>query len=484
MKTGIRSTMAMACAGLGLALLFGACSSSESRYDYNGSFADQQRAEFSYLSDEKVKSFRSELHQYVNAMAAEDALTVSTLASRLSQSALRYSAAIESGLYDSDSAERRQVSAALMGFSGQVAYAPRLIDVIAAPADDEAEEAVRVYASLGLVALGNALKEAPNDNQRAGIMSALGAMTVNTDESWQVRNNAVAAYGQSYNEAYGDSLRPLLDAVQNDPDPNVREMALIELGDARSELAVPEIAQAALGHPDVRTREAAAVALGRIPSQRALTALRSAMATEADLGVRRKLLVAVAGQRDVADAETLVNYVQPYLYDMEPELRVAAVIASEKIGDALAVEGLVQATRDESPRVRLAAVSALSTVTPKEDMYEKMIIPVVDTLNDGDTEVATRAYSFLRSYTGQNYTMDRETWLTNYFYTKHPDRDPVTANLGNPRPRLSSIYGTQTTQPNRNTGRNTRQTWNRNTRTNTNNRNTRTNTRNTRTQRR
>ena len=413
---------------------------------------EQESREYGYLSEEKVRHFKDQLFKLREAMRTENAADQVSLRSNLASQAVRYRAALESGLRDKDSMRRRAIAGAMLGFTGDPRYANDLASVAS---DENEDSSVRLYAMAGLAELGSLINES---GSRERIMPLIRKLLLPTASSAGLRVNAVTAYARAYSAARGDLLAPLTDAAAQDPDNQVRRQALLELGDIGDPSAVPSISSIALNDPSIDIRATAAVALGRIPDPQSLQALASAHG-DPSATVRMQVVFALGAQQAIAP-DQVVELVVDSLADFDDSVRRSAAITAGRLGDTRCTVPLLQTLSDRSDNVRLAALGSLSRVVTPE--RERDAFPVVGLLNDGDPIISTEAHRTLKRITGRAISASTDEWLK-YYYVKYPELDPEVQYKDDPKPRFqqSSIRGgtrtggtavpRSTTTPRRNT---------------------------------
>ncbi len=149
--------------------------------------------------------------------------------------------------------------------------------------------------------------------------------------------------------------REALEAAREDPDPQVRLRAGIELGPEGTDV----LAHLADGEgADDATTEKAVAALGeRLPVDRALSILRGALRTRRTATARA--CIGVLGARGGAEASMMLARV---LAVESAELAAAAAAALADTNDASAEEPLVAALDSPHDEVRIAAAQALGRV--------------------------------------------------------------------------------------------------------------------------
>ena len=194
---------------------------------------------------------------------------------------------------------------------------------------------------------------------------------------WKVRSQAAEKLGESKDPRAVEALVKAL----KDKDRNVREAAAGSLGRIGDASAVDALLEA-LKDYDQCVRRAAADALGMIRDERVIERLlpmlkdpdsefRSAVARTLEiicgghLTDRQHAACAVARMKWDDLASMGVPAIEPLLgalEDPKSQVRIGAVQALEKIGDARAIEPLVGLLKDSEPKVQEAAAWALAAI--------------------------------------------------------------------------------------------------------------------------
>jgi hypothetical protein len=174
------------------------------------------------------------------------------------------------------------------------------------------------------------------------------------DPRWFVVRNAILVLR---GRADASALEPLTAALGH-PDARVRKEALLALAHVGGESAA-QLAASKLSDPDVDVRRAAAMVTGALASVRALKPLLERLDDEKDPDVQETILLALGQIGDPGAVPAIEKRAVPGLFTRaQSSLRVAAYRALAAIGTPHARELLSQAADDRDPVVR-DAVSQL-----------------------------------------------------------------------------------------------------------------------------
>ena len=174
-----------------------------------------------------------------------------------------------------------------------------------------------------------------------------------SNTSTYVRINAAEALGQGG----GDVCVPaLIEALESDPVPNVRQCAARSLGDLKAANAVSALL-AALEDSDLRVARAAARALGQIGDIQAEEKLLH-LITHDDPLLRQASAQSLGLIGSSASARHLIGA----LDDPKWIVRQAAAEALGRLGDPLTIPALELVLQDEREIVRVAALRALKMI--------------------------------------------------------------------------------------------------------------------------
>lgn len=427
---------------LGMLLLgvLAGCSSSPSAVDNDG--------QPTYIDDPTLENFDRSLGELSLAIQRADADTEMAMRAKISETSRMYQKALLSALYDNHSTPRRALAGVMLGFTGDAAVIPALLEKV----NDSSEHiSVRLNSMLGLQTMGDKLRDYP---QHKELMRTLTVNMEDKDAPYTMRRAAVYTYAVAYDGVQNDSILPLRNRFLADNDLRVQVAAINAMGDIGDVAAVNDLSIVGLSHPDHVVRAASAIALGKISDpQRVIPALEGATLDEV-ANVRRHSIDALSRHYG-SDPERVYVSVLSGLADFDERVREAAALALARIRDERAIEPLLQATGDRTAVVREAAATALGLLISPE--REKEAYPLVELLSDQAPGVQISAMQSLERVTRQsNLGNDQQRWRK-FFYTKYPDLDPANMYEGKPKPRFSSgISGSAsrprtTSTPSRNT---------------------------------
>lgn len=456
MRTKRTFTSASVIAASALAMLIGGCSSTpEGTESSEARYSDTEARTYSYLTEADLQNFHNQLVAYADAMSAESdsansVNSVEGMRQRLSAQAINYEAAFRSGVFDEESVSHRQVSAAMLGFTGNPEFAFLLSEM----ARDQSEQIrVRVGATIGLFELGAAINQS---NKREAVMFALRELILPNERNSSMRLNCVTAYARAYSPEMGDALTPLLNALSEDPDEIVRRQVLYELKEIGDPATVSIVAAEAMDGAEPQTRATAALALGGIKHPKSMEALLM-IAEDDNAEVRMQAIYSLAQIADSTNQDAVIDVLINALYDVDVDVRRAAASAAAKLEDPRLVTPLASATSDRNDKVREAAINAMSVVVKKDS--EKVAYVLVNALDDPDVDVSNASYRALKEITNTNISRSSEAWR-DWFYKQYPDLNPETQYKNSPRPPWSGTgIGSSTRRSSsgttsRNTGRN------------------------------
>lgn len=454
-----RAAMTLLASGL-LVSAVGCSSTSDNDTAGEAGYEAAQMRNYSYLSQETVENMHSQLIEYsaqlrVQKLGDDGGNMADGLRQRLTAQAINYKDALRSGINDEESTQRRQISAAMLGFTGDPAFAY----VLAQRASNIDEHpAVRINATVGLFELGEAINQSP---QRREVMFTLRQLMLPADSTSSLRVNCVTAYARAYSPELDDTLAPLLNALREDSDEDVRRQVLYELREIGDPSVVSEIAAEAEDGAEPQTRAAAALALGGIKHPKSVEALRN-IAGDENAEVRMQAIYSLSEIADSTNRDLIIDVLINALYDTDVDVRRSAAKASERLDDARLVLPLASATSDRNDKVREAAINAMAVVVKKDTEREAYVL--VNALDDPDQDVSNASFRALKKITDKNLARSSESWR-DWFYVQYPDLNPETQYKDSPRPpwsgtgigstRRSSSSGSTRTS-NRNFSRNTR----------------------------
>jgi HEAT repeat protein len=401
--------------------------------------AVNERGEHVYIDDHTLEALDRDLQKLAYAIRMGDTRAENAQRARLSQNARLYQKALLSAVYDDSSTSRRALAGIMLGFTGDSAVIPVLLE----KANSQREaESVRLNSTLGLSAMGDRLRDYTD---QSFLREVLVANMQDNTSSFTLRRASVDAYAVAFDRQHGFTIDPLLRRMITDPEPRVQVAAINAMGAIGDPVVVDDLENSGLGSPVVEIRVASAIALGRIEgSARVISALEQAC-RDSNVLVRRHSIDAVSRHYE-QDADRVYQIVLTGLADFDDRVREAAAIALARINDERGIEPLLQATGDRTAVVRQAAASSVGRLLPTD--REKEAFPLVELLTDQNPDVVNAAISSLSTITSSDYGSNQTQWRR-YFYGKYPELDPARRYEGQPRPRVSSGIGqrraTQTT---------------------------------------
>ena len=226
------------------------------------------------------------------------------------------------------------------------------------------EKDISVAVSLGIenglrrsIGVSNQVELADTVRDRKERVSLALIEALESEENPEVRANLVHTLGDLESEV---SLEALGRVLGEDPDLEVRRMAIWALGEMSSPASIPQLLQA-IDDEDTEVRSRVAWALGEIDDPAAVPALSRMLAIEKDPEVKRKLVWALGEIEDVAALEGLSEAMS----DTDVEVRRMAAWALGELEDPRALTALLKATNDEDVEVRRKVAWALGE---SEDM--------------------------------------------------------------------------------------------------------------------
>ena len=200
-----------------------------------------------------------------------------------------------------------------------------------------------------------------NPGMRATAAEALGQMKsprvgaaligALADKSDAVRRAAVRALADLEERS---AVAPLEGLLLNDPDSDVRRECAHALGNFSQARSLDPLTKA-LGDPDAEVQHAAADAIGDLDDVTKAPAALIFATTSRDLELRRSATKALAHIGDAAAVQALVDR----LSDADKDVRLAAVEGLGEMNVGAAIPGLTRALNDRDPEVRRAAAEAL-----------------------------------------------------------------------------------------------------------------------------
>jgi HEAT repeat protein len=415
------------------AMLVAGCASS------NGPAMVNDRGERVYVDDHTLEALDRDLQQLALAIRRGDESAESSQRAKLSQNARMYQKALLSALYDDSSTARRALAGIVLGFTGDSAVIPVLLEK--ASSQREAES-VRLNSTLGLSALGDRLRDYEDQDH---LHQVLTSNMHDTSGSFAMRRASIDAYAVAFDRQHGFTIEPLRVRMMTDPDPRVQVAAINALGKIGDSAAIPDLQRVGLTSPNVDIRVASAIALGRVEGSPGVISALEDGCRDSNVLVRRHSIDAVSRHYE-QDADRVYQVVLAGLADFDDRVREASAIALARINDERGIEPLLQATGDRTAIVRQAAASSVGHLLPGD--REKEAYPLVELLTDQNPDVVNAAISSLATITSSDLGSNQAQWRR-YFYGKYPDLDPARRYEGQPRPRISSGIGqrraTQTT---------------------------------------
>lgn len=180
------------------------------------------------------------------------------------------------------------------------------------------------------------------------------------DPAWEVR--AVAAQGLAY--LGQESSAPLLGDALSDEREEVRWWAALGLETVPSEAALTDLSNAVRRDESERVRAAAVRSLGWSGSESAIKPLILATG-DASAAVRQVAAQELARFKSEVSLQALVQLFD----DQDEDVRWAAVVAAGELRDEETVPALIEAMRDPSPMVANAAERALQRMGRAEQRF-------------------------------------------------------------------------------------------------------------------
>lgn len=410
--------------------LISGCSSSPSTVEDDG--------QPTYIDDKTLESFDDSLNELAKAIARSDGDTEQAMRAKISETARMYQKALLSALYDNHSTPRRALAGVMLGFTGDAAVIPALLEKLN---DTDEHASVRLNSMLGLQTMGDKLRDY---QQHKELMRTLTVNMEDKEATYTMRRAAVYTYAVAFDGVQNDSILPLRNRFLADNDIRVQVAAINAMGDIGDVAAVNDLSVVGLSHPDHVVRSASAIALGKISDpQRVIPALENAITDEYP-NVRRHAIDSLSRHYG-SDPERVYVSVLSGLADFDERVREAAALALARIRDERAIEPLLQATGDRTAVVREAAAAALGQLISPE--REKEAYPLVELLTDQSPGVQLSAMQSLERVTRQSSLGNDQPRWRKYFYTKYPDLDPANMYEGKPKPRFSSGISGSASRP-------------------------------------
>ncbi|MHA2094318.1 MAG: HEAT repeat domain-containing protein, partial [Candidatus Hodarchaeales archaeon] len=178
---------------------------------------------------------------------------------------------------------------------------------------------------------------------------------------WTVRFGAVEALGEIANR---DTVKPLINYLKNDEDPDFRAMVAKqfgEMGDIAKE-AGSALIEVLADKESSDLRENAAHTLGVLSVDQAVTPLISALKIEKDNYAKREICWALG---EIGDSSALSSLLS-ILSDKDKKSRAKAVEALGKIENANSIIAILNITKDRDTGVQTKAIEALKKFSTKK----------------------------------------------------------------------------------------------------------------------
>jgi HEAT repeat protein len=226
---------------------------------------------------------------------------------------------------------------------------------------------------------------------RAAIATALGRigsertlpllLELLRDMTDDVRIAAARALGEVQSPATADAL---LDEMA-DENPAVRTAAAEALGRINNQKSVGILSRACAEDPDANVRKVAMVALRRVSAWAVTPLIRALSGDNLDERIRAVSQLLDQGKASVLPLTGLLT-------NEEPTVRASAAEVLGALGDAAALDSLIRALGDADSRVRLSATNALGRIK-----HSRSAQTLARALEDQDNKVAAAAASGLES---------------------------------------------------------------------------------------
>ena len=238
---------------------------------------------------------------------------------------------------------------------------------------------------------------------------------------WTVRFGALEALGEIANEA---SVKPLIEYLNSDSDPDFRAMVAKQLGEMgeTAKEASSELIKALRDRESTETRENAAHALGQIGINEAVGPLSKELKTESDPYVKREICWALGELKGLSALPVLIDTIK----DKDKDCRANAIEALGKIGDGGGVIPILNATKDREVVVQTKAIQAL------KQFSDKIITEEIEKNADKDVFVA------LQLYQDYLFNIDNENVVKKVVEIKKPIIDAYKAKMNKIKTELES----------------------------------------------
>ena len=220
---------------------------------------------------------------------------------------------------------------------------------------------------------------------------------------WTVRFGAVEALGEIANKV---TVKPLVQYLKDDDDPDFRAMVAKQLGEMGeiAKEAGPTLIEAITDKESTDLRENAAHALGAISIKQSVPKLIEALKTEKDDYAKREMCWALGELRDSSSLSCLVTK----LSDSDKETRANAVEAIGKLGISDGVIHVLKTTKDKEVDVQAKAIEALKLYSPEK---------IVDEIQKNADKDIFKALQFFDDYL---FNVDNETVAKQVIDLKEP----------------------------------------------------------------
>ncbi|MHA1228564.1 MAG: HEAT repeat domain-containing protein, partial [Candidatus Hodarchaeales archaeon] len=198
---------------------------------------------------------------------------------------------------------------------------------------------------------------------------------------WTVRFGCVEALGDIADPRV---IKPLMEYLRNDSDPDFRAMVAKQLGEMGSKAkdAGDALIEVLKDKESPEIRENAAYAIGKIKVYKASKALCEALELEKDEYAKRQMCWALGELADPSGIEILVKK----LKDSDKETRASAAEALGKIKHPDVVFPLLKATQDSEVEVQTKAIKSLKAVE------DDVVISEIEKASKGDILLAIQYY--------------------------------------------------------------------------------------------
>jgi aminopeptidase N len=261
-------------------------------------------------------------------------------------------------------------------------------------AEDKIFKSVEFKKDAGLWAYQ--LKNAETTPDRADAAIALGGMrddprsvgalgdAVGHDSFWGVRVEALLSLGR----IGGVEAEKQVLAGINDPLPWVRDVAVLELGDFKDDLTLPDrLTKIAASDPAYRVRAAALSAIAKLQPPDAFEILaRAVKSNSPDDVVQKSALRALGTLRDQRAVSILTDWSKPGKPIASRQAAIGAVAELDKTNHEI-TETLVSYLNEPNVDIRLAAIFALGARGDTE-----AVAPLEEMLKHGELTVAVGPY--------------------------------------------------------------------------------------------